>query len=166
MCKARKPTFSAGSEDGFSLMELLVVLAIMGLLAGLVLPRVMGTLGKAKVQTTQSQIDLLATALDMFQVDNGRYPTASEGLQALVTRPPGLATWNGPYVARNGVPLDGWHHAFVYQSTPDGAGGFAIYSLGADGRTGGTGADADIGRSTLAQDDSGGVPEGISGASQ
>jgi general secretion pathway protein G len=131
------------AERGFSLMELLVVLAIMGMLAGLVLPRVMGALGKAKIETTKTQIDQLASALDFFQVDNGRYPTAAEGLQALVTRPPGLTSWNGPYVAKNEVPLDGWHHAFLYEENGS---RYSLYSLGADGRAGGTGADSDLGR--------------------
>jgi general secretion pathway protein G len=142
--KRRRVSNPLGSQAGFSLMEMLVVLAIMGLLAGLVLPRVMGALGKAKVETTKTQVDELAAALDFFQIDNGRYPSTSEGLAALITRPPGLATWNGPYLAKHEVPLDGWHHAFVYDAGSDTSESYSLASLGADGRTGGAGANADI----------------------
>jgi general secretion pathway protein G len=134
---------SASAEAGFSLMELLVVLAIMGLLAGLVMPRVMAALGKAKVETTKTQIDQLATALDFFQIDNGRYPTSSEGLKALIERPSGLATWNGPYVAKNEIPADGWRRPLVYEES---ASSYSLYSLGADGKAGGGGANGDLGR--------------------
>lgn len=133
----------SSGEAGFSLMELLVVLAIMGLLAALVTPRVMGALTKAKSQTTATQIDQLGAALDFFKVDNGRYPTSEEGLKALIEAPSGLATWNGPYLAKPQVPEDAWKRAFHYGTDGD---GYDLYSLGADGRAGGTGANADIGR--------------------
>ena len=145
MLKRREIRGPSTPEAGFSLMELLVVLAIMGLLAGLVLPRVMGALGKAKIETTKTQIDQLAAALDFFQVDNGRYPSSSEGLEALVTRPPGLTSWNGPYVTKNDIPLDGWHHPFLYEESGS---GYSLTSLGADGRAGGSGADSDVGRAS------------------
>jgi general secretion pathway protein G len=131
------------SADGFSLMELLVVLAIMGLFATMVLPHMMGALGKAKNETTATQIEQISAALDYFKIDNGRYPTTDEGLQALVTAPAALTTWNGPYLAKPELPVDGWKHPFQYQLDGD---SFALYSLGADGKPGGTGADADIGR--------------------
>jgi general secretion pathway protein G len=158
LARAKRPL---SASDGFSLMELLVVLAIMGLLAGLVLPRVMGALGKAKIDTTKTQVDQLSAALDFFQVDNGRYPNTGEGLEALIKRPDGLATWNGPYLAKNEIPLDGWHHPFIYQADQD-ADGYSITSLGADGKPGGTGANADVSRSTLAQSNS--TPDGMTGA--
>jgi general secretion pathway protein G len=146
---ARRLTAELIAEDGFSLMELLVVLAIMGLLAGLVLPRVMGALGKAKVETTTTQVDQLAAALDFFMVDNGRYPTDEEGLDALVKAPPGLSTWNGPYLAKSDIPEDGWNHPFKYESDDNSDEGYSLYSLGADGKNGGTGADKDLGRIKL-----------------
>lgn len=131
------------SQAGFSLMELLVVLAIMGLLAAIVTPRVMGTLGKAKTQTTGTQVDQLGAALDFFKVDNGRYPTSEEGLKALIEAPSGLAAWNGPYLAKPQIPEDAWKRAYHYETDGD---SYDLYSLGADGREGGKGADADIGR--------------------
>jgi general secretion pathway protein G len=137
----RRPNLQ--SADGFSLMELLVVLAIMGLLATLVLPHVMGALGKAKTQTTDSQIEQLGAALDMFKVDNERYPTTEEGLAALVEAPAGLATWGGPYLAKQSPPLDAWKRPFHYEFKRD---SYALYSLGADDRIGGTGDDADRGQ--------------------
>ncbi len=131
------------TADGFSLMELLVVLSIMGLLATMVLPHMMGALGKAKNETTATQIEQISAALDYFKVDNGRYPTTEEGLQALVAAPPGLTSWNGPYLAKPELPVDGWKHPFQYETSGD---AFALYSFGADGKLGGTGGDADIGR--------------------
>jgi general secretion pathway protein G len=136
-------SFRVSGETGFSLMELLVVLAIMGLLAAIVTPKVMGTLGKAKTQTTGTQIDQLGAALDFFKVDNGRYPTREEGLKALIDAPSGLASWNGPYLAKPDLPQDAWSRAFHYESDGE---GYDLYSFGADGREGGTGGDADIGR--------------------
>lgn len=131
------------SADGFSLMELLVVLAIMGLLATLVMPHVMGALGKAKAQTTGTQVEQLSAALDMFNVDNGRYPTTEEGLEALVKAPAGLDSWKGPYLAKPTLPVDAWKHPFQYETKGD---TYALYSLGADGETGGIGKNADLGQ--------------------
>ena len=133
----------AQGEAGFNLMELMVVLAIMALLATLVLPHAMGALGKAKTGTTQTQIEQLSAALDFFKVDNGRYPTGEEGLKALIDAPPGLSSWNGPYLAKPEIPQDSWKRAFIYEPTGD---TFALYSLGADGRPGGAGENADRGR--------------------
>lgn len=128
-------------------MELIVVLAILGLLAALVTPRVMGALGKAKVSTTEVQIEQISGALEFFFIDNGRYPTAQEGLEGLVAAPGNLATWNGPYLAKSEVPADGWKRPFTYEPAgKDEAKPYYLYSLGADGRPGGTGNDRDVGR--------------------
>jgi general secretion pathway protein G len=131
------------NEAGFNLMELMVVLAIMALLATLVLPHAMGALGKAKAGTAKTQVEQLSAALDFFKVDNGRYPSAEEGLKALVEAPSGLSTWNGPYLSKPEIPLDSWKRPFVYE--PQGE-SFALFSLGADGKPGGTGENADRGR--------------------
>ncbi len=129
-------------QAGFTLLELLIVVIILGLLAALVGPRLFGTLGKAKRQVAKTQIELLAGALDQFRLDVGRYPTTDEGLEALVTPPEGLERWNGPYLEK-GVPKDPWGHPYVYKS-PGEHGEYEIISLGLDGQPGGSGEDADI----------------------
>lgn len=131
-----------GSEAGFTLLELLVVLAILALLAGLVAPRVMGYFTTAKRETAEIQIRRLSTILEYYRLDTGRYPTAAEGLRALVERPAGAERWNGPYL-EGGLPLDPWGHPYVYRAPADGA-PYEILSLGADGRPGGEGEDADV----------------------
>ena len=128
---------------GFTLIELLVVLAIIGLLAGLVGPQVMKHLGGAKTKTARVQIEDLAGALDMYKMDVGRYPTSSEGLQALVEKPSSARAWNGPYLRKNKVPQDPWIYDYHYVS-PGEHGRFDIYSLGADNAAGGDGEDQDI----------------------
>lgn len=130
-------------QRGFTLIELLVVLAILGLLAGLVGPRVIGQLGGAKSQSASVQIQDLASAVDLFRLDVGRYPTEAEGLQALVTQPPGLAGWNGPYL-RRGLPNDPWGNPYRYRY-PGQHGDFDIYTYGADNSPGGSGENAEIG---------------------
>ena len=128
---------------GFTLIELLVVLAIIGLLAGLVGPQVMKHLGGAKTKTARVQIEDLAGALDMYKMDVGRYPTSSEGLQALVEKPSSARAWNGPYLRKNKVPQDPWIYDYHYVS-PGEHGRFDIYSLGADNAAGGDGEGQDI----------------------
>lgn len=129
---------------GFSLLEMLVVLVIMGLLVALVLPRVAGNIGKGKVQTTRAQIELLASAVNQFMLDVGRYPTQEEGLEALLRRPEGVdeTLWDGPYLEKDFIPKDGWGRDFLYLL--DEKGRFVIRSLGADGRPGGEGENADL----------------------
>ena len=129
--------------QGFTLIELLVVLAIIGLLAGLVGPQVMKHLGGAKSKTAKVQIEDLAGALDMYKMDVGRYPTTSEGLQALVEKPSSARSWNGPYLRKNTVPQDPWIYDYHYVS-PGEHGNFDLYSLGADNTAGGEGEDQDI----------------------
>jgi general secretion pathway protein G len=126
---------------GFTLVELLVVLAILALLAGIVGPRVLGQLGGAKSKTASVQISDLEKTLELFKLDVGRYPTAEEGLDALVKQPANAAGWTGPYL-KGGVPVDPWSHPYVYKPGPGGT--FEILSLGADGTPGGEGENADI----------------------
>ena len=128
---------------GFTLIELLVVLAIIGLLAGLVGPQVMKHLGGAKTKTARVQIEDLAGALDMYRMDVGRYPTSSEGLQALVEKPSSARSWNGPYLRKNKIPQDPWIYDYHYVS-PGEHSRFDLYSLGADNAAGGDGEDQDI----------------------
>jgi general secretion pathway protein G len=128
---------------GFTLVELLVVLAILGLLVGLVGPRVMKTLGTSKTKTARIQVEELSGALDIYRLELGRYPTTSEGLQALVEKPGDMENWSGPYLKKPYVPKDPWGFEFEYQS-PGEHGSFDIWSLGADNREGGDGEDQDI----------------------
>ncbi len=131
---------------GFTLIELLIVLAILAMLAALVGPRLMNALGQGQVKTTKSQIEMLATALDNFRLDNGRYPTQQEGLQALLVAPPGLPNWNGPYLRKKTLPVDAWGFPFHYEIPPRRGGvDYDLYSLGADNAEGGEGENADIG---------------------
>jgi len=134
-----------GGQRGFTLLELLVVLAILGLLIGLVGPRVMQQFGSAKEKVAQLSIGRLATALDMYKLDVGNYPSAEQGLQALVTKPSGVANWRGPYTTGEKVPADPWGRAFVYHNPSQRAGHeFDLYSLGPTGQPGTPGSSAMI----------------------
>lgn len=134
---------SSRRARGFTLVELLVVLAILGLLVGLVGPRVMSTLGGSKTQTARIQISDLSTALDIYRLEVGGYPASDEGLQALVERPSDAKNWNGPYLKKNQVPKDPWGFDYNYRS-PGEHGPFDLWSLGADNREGGEGENQDI----------------------
>lgn len=139
----QKASSVRGLFRGFTLIELLVVLAILGLLAGLVGPRVLGQLGGAKTKTAAVQIKDLEQAVDLFKLDVGRYPTQSEGLEALVVNPSSLGGWNGPYL-RRGLPDDPWGNPYRYQN-PGRHGEFDIFTYGADNTPGGSGENADVG---------------------
>lgn len=128
--------------SGFTLVELLVVMVIIGLLAALVLPRFIRQEEKAKVKAARAQIELLGTALDTFRLDIGRYPTTEEGLDALVRKPGSLDRWDGPYLKKQ-VPPDPWGKSYLYQS-PGEHGPYDLISYGADGVPGGDGDNRDI----------------------
>ena len=128
-------------EMGFSLIELLIVMVIMGLLAALVGPRMFGKVGKSKQNAARSQMALFETALDTYRLDVGKYPSSDQGLQALRTKPSGEEKWDGPYLPKS-VPKDPWGHPYIYRRLDNGE--VEIISMGADGSEGGEGEDKDI----------------------
>lgn len=131
------------STKGFTLLELLVVLVILGLLASLVGPQVMKQIGGSKVKTTVLQIEEFSTALDLFFLEVGRYPTTNEGLNALVRQPSGLRFWNGPYLKKKVIRKDSWGNDYIYSSPGDHA-DYDLVSYGADNSEGGEQDNADI----------------------
>jgi len=135
--------YSRRRSRGFTLIELLVVLVILGLLAGLVGPRVLKYLGGAKSDTAQLQIAEFGAGLDLFHLEVGRYPTTEEGLVALSNEPTGVDNWNGPYLKKKDVPDDPWGNTYRYRS-PGENGDYDLYSLGRDDADGGEDEDADV----------------------
>ena len=133
-------------RDGYTLIELLVVLTIISLIVGLVGPRVLGYLGESRIKTAKLQIESFGSALDLFFIDTGRYPTSSEGLAALAQRPTAVENWNGPYLKGVRVPLDPWGHAYRYRSPIEHLPPYEILSDGADGREGGPGTISNVER--------------------
>ena len=128
---------------GFTLLELLVVIVIIGLLAAYVGPKYFAQLGKSEVTVAKAQIEAFEKSLDTYRLDVGRYPTTEEGLGALLVAPPAAGTrWNGPYL-KKAVPLDPWGHAYQYRA-PGSKGEYDIASMGKDGQPGGSGENADI----------------------
>lgn len=134
----RRATAGA-ARAGYTLVEMLVVLAIIGSIVGLVGPRVLNYLSESKVKTAQIQMENISSALDLFYLDVGRYPSTEEGLAALARRPAGASVWNGPYLKSGAVPKDPWGHDYLYRA-PGQNGPFDIGSLGPEGREGGAGA--------------------------
>jgi len=130
------------SNTGFTLLELLVVLVIIGLLASYVGPKYFAQIGKSEVTVARAQLDSLSKAVETFRLDVGRYPSPGEGLSALSVRPDNAAGWNGPYLKKS-VPLDPWQHPFIYQF-PAANGEFNVLSYGKDGKPGGVGDNADL----------------------
>ncbi|MBI1912586.1 MAG: type II secretion system major pseudopilin GspG [Deltaproteobacteria bacterium] len=128
-------------ESGFTLVELIVVVIIIGLLAALVVPKLMGKVDQSKVKAAQAQIELFGAALDQFRLDTGRYPTTSEGLESL-RNASGIENWSGPYLKKE-IPNDPWNHQFIYKS-PGERDDYEIISYGSDGSAGGDGDKQDI----------------------
>ena len=130
-------------QAGFTLIEIMVVMVIIGLLMALVGPNLIGRSEKAKVQAAAMQIERLGTVLDTFRLDVGRYPTTQEGLQVLVQRPTGVERWDGPYLNK-GIPKDPWDRPYIYRSPGEAGRPYDLYSLGADGAPGGTDENQDV----------------------
>lgn len=130
------------NNQGFTLLELLVVMVIIGLLAGYVAPRYFAQVGKSEVKIAKAQVDAFEKALETYRLDTGRYPTTEQGLQALMTAPAGEAKWQGPYL-KKAVPPDPWGQPYAYRY-PGEHYDFDLFSLGQDGKPGGKGADADV----------------------
>jgi general secretion pathway protein G len=131
-------------EAGFTLLEMLVVLAIMGLLAAIVAPQVMKYLGTSKTQTAKVQVQNITSALELYRLDVGRYPTPDEGLAALVAAPASAPGWNGPYLRKASALKDPWEQPYLYRN-PGQHGEVDVYSLGSDKAEGGAGEAADVG---------------------
>ena len=129
-------------ENGFTLLELLVVIVIIGLLAGYVAPRYFAQVGKSEIKVAQAQIDGLGKALNQYRLDTGHYPTTEQGLAVLMARPSNEAKWDGPYL-KKAVPPDPWGKPYNYRF-PGEHGDYDIYSYGKDGQPGGSGENADI----------------------
>ena len=138
-----KPMRRRDGEAGFTLVEILVVITIIGLIMAIVGPRVLNYLGESKVKAARIQIESLGSALDLYYLDMGRYPNSNDGLAALVQRPGNAEEWNGPYLTGGVVPNDPWGHAYVYRSPVEHA-PYEIVSYGSDGQEGGSGTATDI----------------------
>ena len=128
-------------QSGFSFLEVMIVVAILAGLAAIIGPAIFQRLDSAKVDQTKIQIRSLENALELYYLDNGKYPESSGGLKSLIEAPGGVSSWNGPYLKGGKVPTDAWNQEFQYSSE---TGSFTITSLGNDGQTGGTGSAADI----------------------
>lgn len=136
------PRIKSSDNAGFTLLELLVVIVIIGLLAAYVGPKYFSQLGKSETVVAKAQIEAFEKSLDSFRIDVGRYPTTEEGLAALLVSPPNTEKWNGPYLKKD-IPKDPWGNIYMYKS-PGKNGDFDIISYGKDGQPGGTGENADI----------------------
>jgi len=132
------------TENGFTLLELLVVMVIIGLLAGFVAPRYFAQVGKSQVKAARAQIDALDKALEQYRIDVGHLPTTEQGFAALNAQPPGEQNWAGPYLKKD-VPLDPWGSAYLYAEPGTHNNDYDLISLGKDGRAGGTGEATDLG---------------------
>lgn len=128
---------------GFTLLELLVVVVIIGLLAGFVAPKYFGQIGRSKTQIARAQIEAFEKAMDQYRIDTGSYPNTSQGMVALVAAPPSVANWHGPYLKKS-VPLDPWGRAYIFKSPGEPPREYEISSQGADGKDGGKDEDADV----------------------
>lgn len=134
---------SASAVRGFTLLELLVVMVIIGLLASFVAPRFFDQVGKSEIKTARAQLDAFDKALAAYRLDTGRLPSTEQGLKALVERPTDEAKWSGPYLAK-ALPPDPWGRAYSYRLPGEGGRDYDLSSLGKDGQRGGSGDNADI----------------------
>jgi general secretion pathway protein G len=139
---SRRAPSRLNGEDGYTLTEMLVVIGIICLIAAVLTPGILGQLGRARAKAAQLQLDTVASAVEMYRTDVGRYPTKEEGLNALVKEPGAIEGWTGPYLKDRKSLVDPWGRPVVYAADPDG--GFHVESLGADGKVGGSGADRDL----------------------
>jgi general secretion pathway protein G len=144
MKKAFLSRHSGARRNGFTLLELLVVLAILGLLAAIVGPQVIRYLGSSKTQTASVQVKNIAASLELFRLDAGRYPTAAEGLNALIKPPASVPIWNGPYLPQASALVDPWGNPYQFKAPGDN-GEVDVFSLGSDNAAGGTGEAKDVG---------------------
>ncbi len=140
----KSPVPSTLREKGFTLIELLVVLVILGMLAGLVGPRLFSNVDKSKVKTAQTQVKMLRGSLQAYRLDVGTYPSTEQGLAAIMSAPSNTQNWQGPYL-EDELPKDPWGRDYQYKSPVNNLQGISLYSLGADGKPGGEGLDADVG---------------------
>src|SRR3954471_4037910 len=138
MSQRRRAAAGRDGERGFTLVEMLVVITISGLIMGLIGPRVLNYLGESKVKAARIQLQSFASALDLYYLDAGRFPSTAEGLAALVRQTPGVAPRNGPYLKGSAVPPDPWNHGYLYRSPGDHS-PYDIMSYGSDGQEGGSG---------------------------
>ena len=137
-----RTVFSVKAVQGFTLLELLVVMVIIGLLAGYVGPKYFSQIGKSEIKLAKAQIDSLEKSMDQYRLDTGHYPSMEDGLAALVNRPASESKWDGPYLKKN-VPMDPWGNPYVYK-IPGEHGEFDLLSYGKDGQMGGEGEAADV----------------------
>ena len=131
------------NSDGFTLIELLIVMVIIGLLAAFIVPKLIGKVATSKQTAAKAQIELFSTALDMYRLDTGKYPSQETGLNALLSQAGEVTNWHGPYLSKSVIPKDPWGTDYVYQS-PGEHGDYDLLSYGADGTNGGTDEGADI----------------------
>ena len=142
--RASQPLPLRKSQSGFTLIEIMVVIVILAILAGLVVPKVVGQSDKARVKTTETALATVSNALDMYKVDNSRYPTTAQGLEALTTPPAEAKNYpDGGYI-KGGYPTDGWENELQYVAPGSEGRPYDLFSLGADGQQGGEGQDADL----------------------
>ncbi len=132
-----------GQRSGFTLLELLIVIAIIGLLASVVAPKLIGRIGKSKTVIARAQVESFSTALETYRLDTGEYPSQSQGLKVLIERPDNIQNWHGPYLRKRIIPDDPWGEPYVYRY-PGEFDDYGLLSYGADKREGGSDEDTDI----------------------